>query len=121
MNIFLGLMFYGIIIAIIIYYVKKRKRKKEEQEYQLKMLEEARIAEKARIAEEERIAKEARILKYKTILNKFPQTIKKKLDGYVNYVRLSSAANLLLVGCPQKYISKILEVMAFDVGGVIGS
>ena len=46
-----------------------------------------------------------------------PNAIEKKLDGCVNYVRTSSATiNLLLIGCPQKHISKILESISAEVG-----
>lgn len=47
----------------------------------------------------------------------FPDVVEKKLEGCVNYVRTSSkTANLLLLGCPPKYISKILEAVALEAG-----
>lgn len=46
-----------------------------------------------------------------------PNVVEKKLEGCVNYVHTSSkSANLLLLGCPQKYISKILEAVASEAG-----
>ena len=46
----------------------------------------------------------------------FPNVVEKKLEGCVNYVRTSSAANLLLIGCPKKHVAKILEAIASDAG-----
>ena len=41
----------------------------------------------------------------------FPEVIEKKLTGCVNYTRTTSTpANLLLVGCPERHLQKILEV-----------
>lgn len=127
MNIISALVVYGIIIALIVYYVKKRKQ--AEQDVQRKTIEESckileqeeSVSVENRVADKKRI-EEDRIFEYKAILDKLPQTIKKKLVGYVNYVRSSSSnMNLLLIGCPKKYESKILSVMAFDFfwGGVI--
>lgn len=45
----------------------------------------------------------------------FPQVVEKKLKGFVNYARASSSANLLLIGCPEKYVSKILDTLSFEV------
>lgn len=110
MKIFFGLLFYGVIIGIIIYSVKKKKKEQEA----LNRYEILRQQEKEK---EELKQEEKRIQKYKILLNKFPLPIKKKIDGCVNYVLSNSTfVNLLLVGCDPNYISKILEVIAFDVG-----
>ena len=46
----------------------------------------------------------------------FPETIKTKLTGFVNYVKTTQdMANLLLVGCPTKYISHISNAIANEL------
>lgn len=44
----------------------------------------------------------------------FPQAIEKKIKGYTNFTRMSSPAHLLLIGCPQKYVSKILDAISIE-------
>ena len=47
----------------------------------------------------------------------FPEIVEKKLIGCVNYTRTASAsANILLVGCPQRHIPRILEAISNDAG-----
>lgn len=121
MEIFFGLIFYGVIIGIIIYCVKKKKREQKEYNRYEILRQQEKVKEEERIAEEnkkeELKQEEERIQKYKILLNKFPLPIKKKIEGCVDYVRSHSTfANLLLVGCDPNYISKILEVMAFEIG-----